>query len=427
MLIGIQRRSHSAGLPLAYFLGTSLLHAPGAALYLRFPEWDALAVQTQLGFTQTIYGLIAFLVGVLLARQTASTVEPVTLGRRELALLDRIARFYVFAGICYFLLSSLLTIPSLTSLVSQLSSLLVVGISLRLWVAYQQRSTTKFWTTIALLPLLPAVTLIKSAFLGVGTGWLMTAVSFAFSQSKRRAPYFVAAPLVVFLGLSVFVNYMAARMELRRAVWYHDVGLAERLERVDRMFRDFEWLDLQNPKQRDVIDGRLNQNIIIGAAEQRLQAGQVGYAYGATLIQVLVGLIPRALWPNKPQVGGGGTMVSQYTGMTFAEGTSVGAGQIFEFYVNFGTLGVIGGMLVYGWMIGFMDLRIIEALYERNYKDFLFWFLVCLALLQPEGNFLEIGTSAVASGIVARIISTFVDNRFKLGSANAVRRKLPVT
>ncbi len=47
--------------------------------------------------------------------------------------------------------------------------------------------------------------------------------------------------------------------------------------------------------------------------------------------------IPRALWPNKPVVGGSGDLVSTYTGIRFADGTSVGIGQVLESFVNFGT------------------------------------------------------------------------------------------
>ena len=52
------------------------------------------------------------------------------------------------------------------------------------------------------------------------------------------------------------------------------------------------------------------------------------------------------------QAGGGGTIVQDFTGIEFADGTSVGAGQVLEFYVNFGTWGVIGGFLLFGWLIG---------------------------------------------------------------------------
>lgn len=63
-LIVCQGRRGSAGLPLAYFLGLSLIHVPGAILYLDADEGNV----TKVGFEQTIIGMVAFLVGVIIAR-----------------------------------------------------------------------------------------------------------------------------------------------------------------------------------------------------------------------------------------------------------------------------------------------------------------------------------------------------------------------
>jgi hypothetical protein len=416
MLIGIQRGRFSAGMPLAYFLGLSLIHVPGAAVYVDFPKWDGQAYWTQLGFEQTVTGMVAFLIGVLIARYTSFQSRlpqpPKVFSAPELAVLDRIALLYVFGGIGYFLLSSFISIPSLNSLIAQLSSLIIVGSSLRLWVARQQRDYVKFWVVVLLLPFLPAITIIRGGFIAIGTYWLLSSVSFAFAQSKQRSGYFLVAPLVVFLGLSVFVNYMASRTEYRAAAWIRQVGLEERIERFGNMFRNFEWYDSENSKHREVIDSRLNQNLIVGAAVDRLSSGAVDFANGSTIVDIVIALIPRALWPDKPQVGGGGTVVRDFTGMKFADGTSVGAGQVLEFYVNFGFWGVVGGFLIYGWLIGWMDFRIMDSLNKGDQKGFLLWFMMCLALLQPGGNLLEVVTSVVGSGITAKAIGYFVNRRF---------------
>src|SRR6516165_8467168 len=75
-----QKRRGSAGLPLAYFLGLSLIHVPGALVYLDADE----SSYTMIGFEQTIIGMVAFLGGVIIARcvfvaapgQQASAKQP---------------------------------------------------------------------------------------------------------------------------------------------------------------------------------------------------------------------------------------------------------------------------------------------------------------------------------------------------------------
>jgi hypothetical protein len=404
-LIVCQGRGGSAGVPLAYFLGLSLIHVPGAIIYLDAEEGNA----TRIGFEQTTIGIVAFLVGVIISRyafnrppgQHVSARQTENFGPRTITALDRLALLYLIVGaiVSFALMRLAAGIPSATAVVAPLGSLIIVGACVRLWVAIESRNRFKFWCTLALLPVLPLATLIQGGFLGGGTGWAITIVSFLFAQSKRKIVYVLLAPAVFFGGLSVFVNYMAARDEFRQLVWHEQASIGDRLSRVIDIFQNFEWLDLSNARHRKFIDLRLNQNEYIGIAAERLEVGAVEYAYGDTLSKAAMGLIPRVFWPDKPTVGGGGTVVHDFTGLEFAEGSSFGAGQVFEFYVNFGSFGVIGGFLLYGWLIGRMDLSVIRYLQQGDQRRFLLWFLTCLALVQPGGNLLEIVVGTVASAI----------------------------
>jgi len=417
-LIVCQGRRGSAGLPLAYFLGLSLIHVPGAILYLDADEGNV----TKVGFEQTIIGMVAFLAGVIVARyafvrppgRQASAGQSEDFTPRRFTVLDRLALLYLIVGgiVSFAALKLAASIPSATAVVAPLGSLIVVGACLRLWVAIESRNGLKFWCTMALLPVLPLVTLIQGGFLGAGTVWALGVVTFLLGQSKKRLVYFLLAPVVFFGGLSVFVNYMAARQEIRQLVWYQQASIGDRLSRVTDSFRNFEWLNLSNFRHRQAIDDRLNQNAFIGVAVERLELGTVEYAYGDTLGKVAMGLIPRVFWPDKPAVGGGGSVVHDFTGIELAEGTSFGAGQVFEFYVNFGSLGVIGGFLLYGWLIGRMDLSVIKYLRQGDQRRFLLWFLTCLALLKPGDNLLEIVLGTISAAITGYSIGYLLPRRW---------------
>jgi hypothetical protein len=408
------QRRESAGLTLAYFLGISLIHVPGAILYLDGNEMASTSFATIIGFEQTIIGLVAFLSGVVLAkyafRVNAERPQHIKQSQYALARTDGLARVYLWVGaVVYFVVLSLISgIASLTAIFAPLGSLIVVGACLRFWVANKEGNWLKFWFAVALLPLLPLATLIQGGFIGFGTYWVLAIVAFLFVQSKHKVRYILFAPVAFFVGLSVFVNYMGARNDIRHLVWHEQASVGDRLQRIADIFQNFEWLDLSNWQHREAIDGRLNQNFLVGMAVERLETGQVKYASGATLGTVIIALVPRALWPDKPVVGGGGTVVHDFTGIEFAEGTSVGAGQVFEFYVNFGTLGVIGGFFLYGLLLGRLDLLAKMYLDKGDQRHFLFFFLIGLALLQPGGNLLEIVVTAVASGIVAYGIGLLV-------------------
>jgi hypothetical protein len=401
-----QKEPGSAGLPLAYFVGVSLIHAPGAVLHL-----DGEDLITTDGFEQTVIGMVAFLVGVTIARyaytsapgQRVNASPARAISSQSVPELNRLSLIYVcVGGVVYFgVLPFAGRIPSASAIISPLGSLIVVGASLRFWIANESGNWRKFWSTTILLPLLPLFTLIQGGFLGFGTMWAVTIAAFLFAQSKRKVAYLLLAPPMFLIGLSFFVNYMAARNDIRQLVWHEQASLGDRAQRIADVFDNFEWLDLSNERHREAIDGRLNQNLLVGAAAARLKSGLVEYASGGTVGDMIVALIPRVIWPDKPDVGGGGNVVHDFTGIEFAEGTSVGAGQVLEFYVNFGTWGVIGGFLLLGCLIGRTDLLAIRYLRQGEQTRFVFWFIIGLAMLNPGGNLKEIVVSVAGSAVTA--------------------------
>jgi hypothetical protein len=414
MLIVSQKQPGSAGLPLAYFVGISLNHFPGAMLYLDDEGSSFVGAATRVGFEQSVIGMIAFLVGVAIAKYTFVPTPRLQAGEwprqgfnpQSLRLLDRLALLYLLIGaVAYFIVLPFAgRVPSVTAVVSTLGSLIVVGACLRFWIANESADWRKFWFTMSLLPLLPLGTLVQGGFLGFGTTWAATVVTFLFAQSRQRLGYFLLAPAVFFVGLSVFVNYMAARNDIRQLVWYQQASFGDRIQRIAEVFQNFEWLDLSNSRHREAIDDRLNQNWLVGAAVGRLQSGEVEYLSGATLGNMFIALVPRVVWPDKPAVAGSGSLVHDLTGIEFAEGTSVGAGQVLEFYANFGTFGLIGGFLLFGWLLGRVDTQIIESLWRWNQTGFVFWYLIGLAMLQPGGSLLEVAVGAAVAAITGHYV-----------------------
>jgi hypothetical protein len=268
-------------------------------------------------------------------------------------------------------------------------------------VAADRRRTL---ATLALLPLLPLTTLVTGGFLGYGIYWVLSIVAFLFVITRQRAWFYWGTPVAMFLGLSLFVTYMGQRNGIREVVWHEQSSLLDRFDRVTAIITDFKLLDLTSPDHVAALDGRLNQNVLVGAAVQYHDSGAATFAYGGTIPPWA--LIPRAIWPDKPETGGGGDVVSQYTGIDFAGGTSVGAGQVLEFYVNFGVPGVLAGFFGWGCILMWLDLGIMRALAVDDMRGLLLRAMPGLTLLQPGGNLLEILVACVAGYGAARLISS---------------------
>ena len=132
------------------------------------------------------------------------------------------------------------------------------------------------------------------------------------------------------------------------------------------------------------------------------------FARGETFWQALIALIPRALWPDKPGVAGSGNLVSEYTGIQFAAGTSVGIGQVMEFYINFGTFGVVFGFIIFGLVVTICDTCAGERLASGDLYGFVLWYMPGLSMLQVGGSLAEITSSVAASVFVALMVNKYL-------------------
>ncbi len=264
VVFAIGRPGRGGALTLAYFLGLSLIHVPGVLPFLDsesgLADWD----ETQLGFEMTILGMAAFVAGAVLARwidrrRAAAKGAP---PRRRAQAFERLGwRTLVLGVVAYFVLLPLSgRVPSLTSVVSALATLLILGLWLVLYGAAVAADRRRTLATLALLPLLPLATLVTGGFLGYGVYWVLSVVAFLFVITRRRIWFYFGAPVAVFLGLSLFVTYMGQRAGIREVVWEEQAGMLDRLDRVSAIITEFQLLDLASPTQVAALDDRLNQN-----------------------------------------------------------------------------------------------------------------------------------------------------------------------
>jgi len=391
-------------LVLGYFLSLSLIHVPGV---LPFLSADFLpgAAETQTGFTVTLIGLAAFVTGATASRLTQRRLQ--VMNGAPIEVIDRFSvRCLMFGVLSYFVLIPIAArVPSLTSLVSPFGTLVVIGMWLRFYSAAQRDQLEKTAQSLLLLPLLPLATLGTAGFIGYGVSWVISVVAFFFAISRFRLVFYILAPAVVFLGLSFFVAYMGERVGIRDVVWNESAGVGERLERISEIFTHFQPLDLESNEQVKAIDDRLNQNLMVGMGVERHDLGQSPFMYGGSIPIWVV--IPRVVWPDKPDVGGGGEIVSNFTGMSFAEGTSVGAGQVLEFYMNFGYPGLIIGFAALGFGLMRLDRGIMDGLRKGDLRLVLKCAMPGLSMLQPGGNLMEIAVVTLASVVGAYVITSF--------------------
>ena len=403
------RAGASVGLVFTYVFSFSTNYFLGAALYL-LPWYSSSTVDlTFRGLRQSTFAVLAFtlgseVAGIVLARRSAAAAhaEEVPVEQSSLLVDRRLIYFYLVSGIVLYgvILPIAGEFASLTAIAATGSTLAVVAIGLLCWNAFHAGKTGTFWASLAATTLLPVMTVLGQGFLGYGFAGMLTVLSFVASFYRPRWRILVLGVLLGYVGLSVYVTYMRDRSDIRAVVW-GGASVGNRVTQAEDTFGNFEWFDIQNDQHLSRIEGRLDQDVLIGAAERYIDGGSATYARGETLWDAFLAIIPRALWPNKPITAGSGNLVSDYTGIHFMEGTSVGIGQVMEAYINFGTPGVCIFFLIIGLVLSSVDQIAHDFIVRADAGHFLIWYLPGLAILQVGGSFAEVTSSATAGILMA--------------------------
>ena len=399
----------SVGLTLAFIVNMALNHWFGALVC--FLPWYSPSGNDYVteGFGLSTLGMIGFAVGCFLIAPFVLPSHHDDENWTEASWWPpQVLRTFALVGIGSFLAmaAGVGRLPSLSAVFATGFNFVLIAVCLAMWCAQQRGEYKRAHGWLAAAFVLPFFTMVTQGFLGYGVVYLVVVFSFYLLLSRHRVKLLLATLPLAFLALSFYVTYMRDRLEIREVVW-GGKAYGSRISRVWETCRTMEWFDPWNPKHLDRIDQRLNQNRLVGAAVLHLQNTH-SYANGETIWMALFALIPRAVWADKPEYAGSMNLVSRYTGLTFAAGTSVGMGVIFETYVNFGRYGVFLGLLLIGVIVGVADRKTAVALYTRQPLAFGRWFLVGIIMMNVLGSFAEITASLAGAFILTLAVNRYL-------------------
>jgi hypothetical protein len=429
VLVRMGSRTAGVGLVTAYLLDFAMNHWLGGAIYLQ-PEYarsDPNVVA--IGFQQATFAVAAFGLGSLLLGPILVRLLPAPPARPVTADARPPARTIIVVGLASMLVLLPLApkVPTLSALLAQGLSLVIVGLGLACWTAWHARRPHAFLGWLMATLGLPLLTIVTQGFLGYGSVAAMAILTFIASFARPRWATVLIGLVIGYVGLSLFVTYMRDRPELRGNLSTGPV--TSRVAQVGQTLSTLEWFDLSNRDHLDRVDDRLNQNYLVGKAVTYLDAGLVPFAQGDTVWNGLLALIPRAIWPTKPLTAGSPQLVTRFTGVTFAPGTSVGIGNVMEAYVSFGTPGVVIAFLLIGAIVALIDTAAGQRLRQGNWRGFLLWYLPALSFLQVTGSLVEISSTAGAALVVAFLLTRLVRPQpapMASPMARAMARRRPV-
>lgn len=398
LLQTLRKDKMSLGLPIAYLYSLLLIHLPGAFAHIFGRDFLLNSNLTQIGVRFTALGSVCFVAGVLFGRSARSSGSvQQTVERKDFCWFCVLGGWTFIYG-----LSPLYHIPSVSAAVEKGGEIWMLGVMLGLRAACQGKDHKRIAIWLGALSVFPFVTLFFWGFLSYGTGAIIIVLSVLTISTRRYAHVAIGIIMFVFLSLSIFVNYFQHRNDIRHQVW-GGAPYDARIDSIVRTVQGFEWLDVTNRAHLIALDQRLNQNFFIGLAAQRIQQGQVKYLKGNSVWEGMLSLVPRLFWPEKPVFAGSPHIVAKMTGLRLSPTSAFGVGNVMEFQINFGIPGVFVGFLALGWVIGRLDIKAAEAERRGEVGKVILYFLPAVALINPQGSLVDIGSGA-AAGLVAAVV-----------------------
>ena len=449
------RRSYpgSVGIPLAYLATMTFVHCGGLSYaipgysHLRVGgHWylNALNFSVEMvrdGVLASMVGVVGIAVGCWLASDRKRLTVPAARGSRPPAAPFQLPAapsppvrrpprspipviLMTLAATAFAITKLNINLPSIQAIIMAGRNLAIVAVCLGLWWAIQRRDRTslKMWGAMTLI--VPVVYLVGWGFLSYGFMAMAVFLSFWLSlqRNEKRASLLqtVVICAAVYASFSVFVAYMEVRSGLREVLWNSDASMSQRFSSVISQFSGLRPFNPFDFHQLDWFNIRLNQNMFIGKAMQLHAIAPWLQENGMAILQSLIAWVPRFFWPSKPDMGGN-DFVEKHTNMSFADTTTIGAGPIFELFVNFGLIGVFLGTIVLGWCLRWMDAHCARQLRRGDMGRFVRGYLVSVCLINPMSLLFFLVSSAGASWVLGTAIMYAMD----LTGLQSPRRRPP--
>lgn len=380
--------------------GYTHLRADGNPVLLRyaFTEWTVVQ-----GTFASLLGILGFALGTGVFRKhgfSPNKVRPAarTPERKILLLLGGI-------GVLGFLIHYLdLSFPMSSSINELARNVGIAAICLGSYFSWRDGKSLVPW--ILLAAMVPLYYFVLFGFASYGLLFAIILVSFWFAKfNRRRARGLLPTALLGFVGtwliLTAFVGWFSFRDQFRDVIWAGEGGSI--LPILSKAIGQTELFSPWNFASLDLVNIRLNLPIFIGKMIERHTLYPDLREHGETLFNLPFVIVPRFLWPDKPERGGSGFM-TEHTGLVLSESATFGTGTVFEFYINFGYVGVFIGFILLGWIIRRVDGAAYKYLLQGKIFDFARLLVVGIVAIDPLLRPFFIVNGAILAWILMAIL-----------------------
>jgi hypothetical protein len=256
------------------------------------------------------------------------------------------------------------------------------------------------------------VYLVVELILGLSSGWLG---SWIFVGGAALATYLAERrrmPRLAILLLTIYILFFQAGKQQFRSVYWNTGNQSGTLSRVQAwaQFSLQQWSQiLSNPQQNSsaaLFSDTVQRLSLLPLTSHilALTPDPVPYQNGATYTGIVLNLVPRAVWPDKPSNSASNQYFQVAYGLTSAQNlsqVSIASGLEGEGYINFGWIGVALAMFAIGVLLSFLQAAFLSR------RSGLLYAAVGIALL---ARFLPVEEQAAQylGGTIQTIVLAFI-------------------
>ena len=257
--------------------------------------------------------------------------------------------------------------------------------------------------------------IVVSVFSALATGmfhdlilWSMLTFTFVSKELKmNNGLKFVIALLSIFIAITI----QSVKLEYRATVYSGFKGNKVALF-IGLAIDNWSSGRIVNPSADEDVNVRLNQGWIISAVMKNVPQFEP-FANGTTIIKgIEAALLPRFLAPNKKKAGGQENF-EKYTGLKLAKHTSMGISLAGEGYANFGRLGGVLFMFIWGVFLSWFWYKLYSL--SNIYPTLLIWSpMLFLQVIKAETEFVVLFNYLVKSTIVIYTLLWFIRKQWSI-------------
>ncbi len=260
-----------------------------------------------------------------------------------------------------------------------------------------------FWGTMAL-------TALASIAAGMFHDLLLWGMLMFTFVARELELSFIKKISIAILGIFLAMTIQSAKTQYRELVWKQGYQGNKALLFLSIATEQWSTGKIITPSSDEDMNVRLNQGWIISAVMNNVPENEP-FAHGSTITEAIsASLLPRFLDPNKKRAGGQENF-NRFTGLHISNDTSMGISIAGEGYANYGYLGGIIFMFLWGLFVGWFWIKLNE--FTDLYPTLLIWSpILFLQVVKAETEFAVVLNHLIKSSILVFGLLWFINRKW---------------